>query len=625
MLRSSVFGACLSILAILLGGELRLASGQVPDVQPVDSRPVQRAQFRVVDSPFSAKSHGTRYFTIAGAVKRSGVFSAELAQVPLTTLLQAAGGVATEGAVTIRIYSSQVRPRAQLYFNGQSTETVRPGELVVVFQSPSQATSEAVEVVPVICVGLQERPVVLPLHPNVANVPTLVQQLMQPREVAESIQRFDPAGRSSSPDLAGGSILVFDPARLNPVGLQSAQEFPPAVSLDEALNPPVEANNPPESETVKPAAPTAEMPTSLFEAPMPTQALEQRQPIGAPPMVVRDFRPADNAAIVLAPPQGLRAPSPMPAPEPKVVILPESSFAATDVTGFPSLPAPEEALGLPSELHTRMAVIPASSSSTQVVSGAAALSPEPTPAPPIQPDVVHAKAVPAVVAEGERSQSSPSPIVTMPSKDEIAAPAANSDVVETVASKAGSRGGLVSIALGVAVLMVLCLGVCIVWSHYDNLAFQKEYSACGAPLPAKTEAEAPIASAPRSRLDDVIDQRMPVVEESPNVAMNVEIHGRAVGHRRLALHDAHPALAGPHFAMEPRGGERPSQVTNAQSERQLRGRLRAALQTAAQPVSSPAYDVVQVETARPQQGVARDPAEGSLDRALRSISREKQS
>jgi len=111
------------------------------------------------------------------------------------------------------------------------------------------------------------------------------------------------------------------------------------------------------------------------------------------------------------------------------------------------------------------------------------------------------------------------------------------------------------------------------------------------------------------------------------VAGNVDIHGRAVGHRRLALHDAHPSLVGPHFATESRGGRRNSQAVDAQSERQLRRQLRAALQPAGQqvPVRAAVYDVVQVETSKQQLDMARDPVEGSLDRALRSISREKQS
>ena len=555
------------------------------------------------------------YFVVVGGVKRSGVYISDEAKVSVNTLIQAAGGLKTESAVPVRILSGQ-RPPIQVFFDGDVDETVRPGEILVVTETSTGPSDPRFKrTVPVVCLGLIDRPVVLPLKEEIANLPALVLNLEQKPEVAASVKKIDPAGRGSAENLSSGTVVIFDPATIDHIRLKLAEEFPPAVSLKAALS----------GGVVKPETSTS---------------FEQREPGLPPGLTVRDFSTGSDA---------LAAPPRLPAPQDSNPVQPPAFLGDSNVTiegpdsapielppAMNRLPAP--AAELATAEATALEVPGASEVSAQPTSFELAVIPEPEPTP-AEPVPTPVEPVPSITAPEPTVTATPavaapeidpvvvantSPVLTTPDSPESKDETDRTDTLS--ASPHRNQSGLLPIAVFVGVLTALCLGACLVWSRYDNMKYQEEHKAMTAkvtPEPTTSAQPAPVFA--HTTLEDVVDRALPVASEPVELSAEIPLHGEAVGHKRLILHPAHDDIPKPKFVSRKPGGRRTVSAA-ASVDRELREVVRNTMPQRPELTSRPAphmdttaYDVVQPEAS------GSGSIEGALERALRTLAGEKQS
>lgn len=599
----------------------------------------------VVDNDQSA-SVQPGYYTVVGNVDRSGVYISDATTLSVSTLIKAAGGLPDNSAVPMRILSGN-RPPVQLFVGADATDVVRQNEILVVGGTPpASQTGETRQLVPVVCLGLlPERPVVLPLIPEIANVPALVQNLMQSSEIIPGIRRIDPAGGNGGSALQRGSVLIFDHATIDELRLRSARELPPAVSLKvalEATTPLTQAENPHlQRQFIEPPATSAnDVPPGFVVRNMSTlpdlaagQIYESGLPSGpiiAPALPELPGRVGSDSDLFS---QTAQLPSPLPVVIPSVpvaaVTIERPIIEVEPIAAAPVLPTPAAPVMEPVQPPSR--VVQTSSELTAIASASAPTptewEPEPTPADPVPSVTESAALMPTAPAPPRES-----PVVTSPRSFDSRDNATSGS--EIVAPQSSSKSGLWPIFLTVGVLTLFCLGGCIVWSRYDQLIFPHsheqsiaETESLTVAVPAPAERSHPV----RSRLTEVIDQAIPVIEEPVSLPVQVPLHGEAVGHRKLILHAAHETVPAPKFAARRATTERPAAIAGKHSERELRTQLRSALTTADQRFErdnlsaveldfTSQFDVVQPEPLQGKSGSGS--SEGALERALRSLDRE---
>ncbi|MEZ5940060.1 MAG: hypothetical protein R3C18_01630 [Planctomycetaceae bacterium] len=557
------------------------------------------------------------YFVVVGGVKRSGVYISDEAKVSVNTLIQAAGGLKTESPVPVRILSGQ-RPPIQVFYNGDVDETVRPGEILVVTEaSTTPGNSRAARIVPVVCLGLIDRPVVLPLMEEIANLPALVLNLGQRPEIVASAKKIDPAGRSSSENLSSGTVIIFDPNTIDHIQLKLADEFPPAVSLKAALSSGVAT---PESST----------------------SVDSVVPGLPPGVTVREFSPSPASS------ESFTAPPRLPAPQASSAVPSPAFLADSNVTIEGPASAPIELPPAMSRLPSPAAEFATAEATTLDVPGAseaateptsfeiaAAPEPEPTPAEPLptpvepSPSIADAPgptitATPVVAAPEHVpvvAENATSPVLTSPDGSGSDEESDRSDTLS--ASPHRSQSGLLPIAVFVGVLTVLCLGACLVWSRYDNMKYQEEQKTAPAKVaPGPTVSVQPAPVAAHSTLEDVVERALPVTSEPVELSVEIPLHGEAVGHKRLILHPAHDDVPKPKFISRKSGGRRTVSAA-ASVDRELREVVRSTVshrpELAAPQVDQTRFDVIQPEAS------GSGSIEGALERALRTLAGEKQS
>src|SRR5262249_48381094 len=138
-------------------------------------------------------------------------------------LIQAAGGLAPEASGSVRIVNQLGRPRTQFIYGQDNKLAVNAGEIVVVVPRSNGpiVSSTMGPIIPVVCLGLDTRPVVLPLFQELQSVPLLVQRLMQKPEIIPRIRILQPLGLATG-ELAAGTIIVFDRATIDQTELLTA-------------------------------------------------------------------------------------------------------------------------------------------------------------------------------------------------------------------------------------------------------------------------------------------------------------------------------------------------------------------------------------------------------------------
>ena len=222
----------LAAVSVLAMGQASWAQ-QFAGGERLDPQATPNGSMRVITA--FQESAEPKYFAISGAVVRPGVYSAKNGRLTLQQLVDAAGGLKPEASPSLRVLRNG-HARLQIQYDPAkpgAAVPLFPGDVVVAISNqPSVSSSaEGPLFVPIVCLGLLERPVVLPLDPRIRSVADLVHELWQPKELANTVQVLDPSGRRESKWLASGMILVFDPNQVDHHGLSQTRPLPDAIPV----------------------------------------------------------------------------------------------------------------------------------------------------------------------------------------------------------------------------------------------------------------------------------------------------------------------------------------------------------------------------------------------------------
>jgi hypothetical protein len=511
---------------------------------------------RVIESASSGES----YYSIVGAVRRSGVYRDEERSISLGRLVRAAGGttelasshllVVKNGGRPVRIFAREPEQAQDLLFAGD-TVIVVPDTTA----SRSGANVSRPKTVPVACIGLADRPVVLPLAPDIRTREELITRLQQPRSLANHVRLLDPHGRASTNQLVSGTVLVFDGRYVDRTALASTEAFPPAVPLNE----PASGTRPAvESETKSPAEPhpnvtrhhgDRESSNTTSTAPPAAPRTLVAPGIAASTALTRNDAPPDEQPPTVeelfeeqtsdrssskrqtglpdeapVPPESQREArsfrsEPAADEEPPALTDADTSPADAETT---SIGPPDNDPGLTVEDAATLPATRRTGSSNLLVLGAILL----LIAAGAGISVLWARRYPEIDEEpgqaGREEKSDDEHPIT--AGDETANPADSLDDEPAAASPASVPTDTSESPMG---------------DHSEESG--DETVPASRPVSATAEAGVP------SRLINLLDQSLPIIEESPSLPENLVLHGEAVGHRRIILHEAHPALMGMHF------------------------------------------------------------------------------
>lgn len=551
----------------------RFAGGQLQAGDSSHQRPVMS---------LAAEPGPLQSYAIVGAVRQSAVYVSAQAPLPVWRLVEAAGGLEPDAGPTLRIVRNG-SSRFQINFDPnhpRQDDLLLPGDIVVVAVRPGAvpAPADPRTTIPVACIGLTDRPVVLPLDPTIVTVNELLRRLMQPAEMARTVRVIDPPLKSQTQELVPGSVVFFDSRGVDRQPLEQAGALPAPVNLDQPAAPATMSQLPTREETsalplLLPSDPPSE---GLISAStwikLPAAAPREPQPLP----VSTPGEPANSlvAERMHAAPQGEAI------PEFDAPFLPadttaqgESGLNTAPVTG-PAPPPPLE-LEIPQRGSQQTAVIP------QAAPAAAVLQQQPSP---VTIDEDQAGSLP-------RAESSSAGTASQADFGEELASA-------PIASSNPAPGNLLPLLGGAAVLLIAGATLSLVWSRWLH-------APRGARIVSPTQSSRPVVShaIPHSPVGDLIHGAVPIVEEPVIPAPLWPLHGVVVGHKRIILNSAHDKLEGPHFIKRDHQRTRPTVAARsaAMNERQLRRSLREALSSTVRTVSSD-----RAESTPPEQRLSRD-------------------
>lgn len=249
--------------------------------------PAARRSMTVIEGT-QRRTGTTPYVAVVGAVARPGSF--EIAgSCTIDDLLQRAGGLTDDSASALRIVRRSVPLDLQLAANRGNP--VFPGDVVVIRASDQNPGSEHPSIA---CIGLLDRPVVIPLRQERPTVERLMEQLHQSAELVAIVRtRFITGGKAvgSSP-LQPGDVIAIDSSRVNRAALEGSTLIEAAIPLNapEAI---------PASDVVEmepPAiAPLQELPSTPDFAGQPSLPLPGDSTSGDP------FHAVDESVELIAP------------------------------------------------------------------------------------------------------------------------------------------------------------------------------------------------------------------------------------------------------------------------------------------------------------------------------------
>lgn len=187
------------------------------------------------------------FVAVMGAVRQPGVYELSSAEPPLWELVDRSGGLSPQARGIIRIVRHG-RVAVHTHVATGMRTVLNPGDVVVI-PAPRQRKPNAVEVA---LVGLLDRPVVLRLRPQHANVPRLVELLEQSR-TAESAVRVGgvPGNRVHAPAIPQYGVLTFDPRT---IARDRLPQLPPPVLLKQKPAKTAASQPPPGSGVVRASA-----------------------------------------------------------------------------------------------------------------------------------------------------------------------------------------------------------------------------------------------------------------------------------------------------------------------------------------------------------------------------------
>lgn len=450
----------------------------------------------------TAEQSGRYHYGILGPVGRVGTHVSVHNDLTLAELVAAAGGCHSElagAAVVIR------DGRAQQRLDNPSTSTHRlsPGD-VVVLKHPAAAGSTKREDVTVALVGVRPSvPVVVSLPKSLAPLPRLIAALHQDAGLIRSLQVIRAGGllpqisASRVPrQLVDGDVVVFEPSAIDQARLARAEAFPEPMRI-----PPREGT----ADRRPVIQPGQVQLTSARFSPPPAPPAQDQQPAERP--VAGEFD------------EGI-APATMPAGT-----IPGSDDGLTPVEG-------------PLHEHDEPEQLDASGAEAVVATSLIATAQQSRPQP-----TATGRATTRNTSAASESAGAPhlweSDAGEAPQK---AAAATTGRPARASRGRFGSR----ATTLGITVLAtaLLCFIAALVWSRLDDSTGLPQ-----TPLVQNQEQpQVPDHSLAEQRrtLNRLINNTLPLIEETAVPPAHADYHGEAVGRRRLRI-DAGQNLSGPHF------------------------------------------------------------------------------
>ncbi len=541
-------------VACLTAFSLSIHQGAIAQNQFAGSQSRQLSPSGMMIVEASQPQNQTHYFTIVGAVHRSGVYSADEHKVSLSRLLESAGGFASVARPTIRVIGGG-RERYRFLYNPnrENQPNVQSGEVIVVLPNPGQMTTETeIPVIPVACIGLDDRPIVLPLSTDIRTVDDLFNRLKQTQQLMDSVSILDPFGRPNTSMLAPGSVILCNPQLVDTQALSLTEAFPPAVPLTpETIEEPLSNNEVPEFENSMIVVPAPLRPSIVTPIP-------ERPIVGPEPTLP----PLQSPSISTETPT-------LPKPTLPKPILPK--IEKTQV-------ARSFEKAIPSEMPTKIAEYlsePRQTAQTQLQSydlplleresAASTSAPAPLPTtfiPSVAPAPPEARSDRTNHGHRvNRTQASKTGLVPAGApqralgKDVQFSTIANSTPEQTqpetpTSKRESSIWSNLPIAFAVALFGFICFVLSVLWSRHERRNQRNQVS----DTDANTQPSDAV-SGEQSQLHQVsiiLNRSIPMIEEEVVVPSEIHIHGEPVAQERLIYHDRHESLRGPHFAKTPK-------------------------------------------------------------------------
>lgn len=557
------------------------------------------------------------HVALVGAVSSPGAYRVDRS-LNYVELIDAAGGPTPDHSPSVLLVR-QGRLHTLLYDAGAAERNefgrLRDGDVVVLRPQPGvrravyETTAELDAqgrprhgvrnahrdaFVHVACVGLAAYPVVLPLNPHQASQHALLRDMlgMSDESIRTGAKVLTDGGRFVNDGaLQDGTVIQFDLRQLGPEAIRPVERFPDPRTL-----PPLEPRG--NGEPVGGS-------TAIIPAPSPFTAAADVDPISAP------FS---------------RAPGSAPSPE-------RSTSEVTTATPTPLLHQPLYVPGLPFECYDEAVEIASTGARSTAAStslpGGVWSQPAAAPAPvdaagdrarpvditerqntggrtfagpptttPVR--VISVAPTPAAAPRGVRpAAAAPLPTTTGWQSVEIEGDA--SDAAGELAA-VGPAGGIPEAIWRIIVATAMAVGLCslaaYLWLHAAGRT-----PSC--PMTASADAPQTAAASHVTRrpteLDDLVEHRLPIVEEPPVVETGVRLHGPTIGQRQVYFDPAHARAAGPHFATEAKSGPTAARlarhVAAARRPRVRCGVAAAPAETeaATDELGPERYDVVQPE------------------------------
>lgn len=561
--------------------------------------PARVGQMRVLEAAPPAVASAT--YTIVGAVNQSGAYISAEQTLPISKLVNAAGGLIPEALPALRIIRKN-EFRFQVSYQPQGAgpdHMLLPGDIVVVPTRPSDPARpvSSASLVPVACVGLIDRPVVLPLDPTINTVEELTRRLLQHPAAAASAQIIDPARSTlSSNQLTAGSVIIFDAQRIDRLPFQLPDALPPALDLEPIQTPAGPGVALPPHTVFPPLVPGARLvQQTVGEAP----SAPQKEAMVAPPLTLPV---ASEPSVVIERPA-------VPAPELPIIQGAPSRETSTTFR-------PEQSTSMPASVAQAIELFaPQSPASSAATSQAAApvraesarqFTLDPTPYQSTRPVIQHA------IGSGETNKNPAETItrtagvVTGPERTSSSR-LHSQDTTRSDRSKSLTTPGTQRNSKVFEYFLIFAASTSIL-SGAGLLYSVVVHPADSAPSPASAPQPAPIAETPalegtqptasapveaqktpvaakssgsrQGVLNELLNPETVVYEESIRVPEAWPLHGKVVGHRRLIVNRAHDTVTGPHYAKREQISPQVKMSTSSAiaMERQLRDSLRAVCQ-----------------------------------------------
>lgn len=544
-----------------------------PAYQPLQAYPTETA----------ARTHAI-HVAVVGAVRSPSTFKLPH-PVSYAALIEAAGGPDSDSSGTVHVVRGGHILFAFYSANGVVGDPIGPlhdGDIVVLRPSLGINRAHLVttaddgktgtrspvhyagrpQFVHVACLGLADRPVVLPLASEDAKLGTLLDMLRIPGVSDAERGVFVLPAAGAAPEegaLTDGMVLMFNPQALDLRRAAPVEEFPAARELPADANtggvrgPQAnrQADAPSFDTMILPGVPRIVYGDAVEAVPA-----SERTVIRSAPSSALSTRQTENGTVD----QRSTLASPFFESSPDFAVP-----SPLDVTPAPAGPVQPEDAGSPNGSHA----FQLSATSLEGIS----------------PAVIHSSGEEIVEPKARARTSSPiakSRSATAPSPGR---------------SLLGTSSPFVAIIF-TAVMALICAITSALWARQMR---RRQRGAARADAVSRRRVDTPLA------IDQLLANKVPVVVASAPATAPIRLHGKTVGRARLMFDQAHPVAAGPHFLKS--GPTEREAARSRRSEQHLAAaitgpssRRRARAKVAALPpgVTASGFDVVQPEEAPPR-------------------------